>query len=106
MRCFGARGYVSPEALKRSALVIKAMRKEQALKRRAEIKLLSDKDITIMAAGVIVDTVGKGRAVVERDFDNVGLPLDRVRNLQTKAMAAARKIEPRIDAMLQAVVAA
>lgn len=101
------KGYpVSQEALDRTNKIIAAMRKEQNQKRRAEIRLLSNKDITIMAADVIVAAVPLRGKVTEHDFDNAGLPIDRVRLVKDQAMALARKKEPRIDAMLLAGMAA
>lgn len=100
-----ARGYVSPEKLKRDNAIIAQMRRAQNLRRRAEIARLSDKDIALLAAEVIVTTVPARGRVIDSDFDNAGLPLDRVRQLKTKAMALARLKEPRIDAMLAAGIA-
>lgn len=97
------RGYVSAEKLKRDNAEIARMTREKNERRRAEMKLLSDRDMAIVMAEVIVDVAGKGRAIVRRDFENVGLPAGRLEANKKAAMHLARKREPRIDAMLAAI---
>lgn len=99
MRAFGARGFVSPEQLKRSAAVLKKYRRQRQDQQRAEIAALSNKDIqTIMARAAIAAMTARG-SVSREDFHQAGIPNHRIDQNFDAAMRQARLQEPKLDAM-------
>lgn len=106
MRAFGARGFVSPEQLKRTDDVVRAIRRALRVQQRARIAALSDRDIVLIMARTIVDRVREVQRVEDEDFARAMIPLHRMAANKDAAMREARRIEPRIDAMLGAPVAA
>lgn len=106
MRAFGARGFVSPEQLKRTDAVVRAIRRALRVKERARIAALSDRDIVLIMARTIVERIRAAHRVEDEDFSRAGIPAHRLAANKDAAMREARRIEPRIDAMLGMPVAA
>ena len=59
-------------------------------------------DHVALMAGTIVKVTIEGRAVSRIDFTQAGVPKDLIRPNFDAAMAQARQIEPRLDAMVAA----
>lgn len=106
MRAFGARGFVSAEKLARDNAYFRQLARDKKAKRRALIAALSNRDISIMMADVIIDATVKRRAVITKDFEDAGLPAHRLEANKAAALRIARRKEPRLDAMLDGGVAA
>ena len=100
MRAFGARGYVSPEQLKRTDRVLAQMRREQRNQERARIARLSDRDIQAIMARVLCARTPAAGLVERRDFWQAGIPDDRIDANLTAAFRLARRREPRLDQMV------
>lgn len=102
MGCWGARGYVSPEQLKRTDRELAAMRRERRAQERARIAALSNQDIQKIMARVIVARAAASGIVLRLDFHQAGIPEHRIDNNRDAATRLARREEPRLDAMLRA----
>lgn len=89
MRIWGARGSVSPEQIKKTKRHLAKCRGDQNIKRRAQIAALSNKDIQIIMADVIVDAITARGHVAAHDFANAGLPAHRLEANKAAAIAKA-----------------
>lgn len=101
MRAFGALGgAVGPNHKRKMDALLAVLRAEARLKRRAEIAALSNRDMRVLMAEVIVAAIESRGAVTLTDFDQAGLPRHRIEANKAPAMALARRMQPRLDAML------
>lgn len=106
MRCFGARGYVSQEQLKRTERLVRSMRQAQRGRERARIAALSNQDIARIMARTIVERVRAAASVEIADFLRAGIPVHRIEKNRDAAMRQARKLDPSLDAILSMPVSA
>jgi hypothetical protein len=106
MRAFGARGYVSPEQLKKTASLVRALRRDRVKRERQRIAALSNQDIARIMARTIVERVRAAAAVEMADFLRAGIPAHRIEKNRDAAMRQARKLDPSIDQALAMPVAA
>lgn len=69
---------------------------------RGEIRKLTDSDIAQLMAGKIVEAARARAEVDVRDMLQAGIPEARIEANRDAAFARARRIEPRLDAMMVA----
>src|SRR4051794_7618231 len=102
MRAFGARGYVTPQQLKKTERFLAASRRQ---KEREKIAALSDQDIVTIMARVITTraaaTAAAGGQVARIDFHQAGIPDHRIDKNFDAAMRLARRQDPKLDGMVK-----
>jgi hypothetical protein len=99
MRAFGARGYLSPEQLKKMNAFLAQCRRDRQVRMRAQIAALSDLDIRKIMASVLVIRAAASGSVERADFLRAGIPDHRIDKNRDAAFRLARKLEPKLDAM-------